>query len=273
MSPVVGGTTLGGVLQKDDEVTAPPARPGSGLLDRHVVLAPLAGRSLRGLRSALAGSGARTLEVGALGDVRRHAAVLGSSALLVVDVPDNVEPVRLSLGALGGHDAVVLLSCTATRAQRIVLLCAGADHVLDTDEPDEVIACLLAVLRRVRRDRASRVADRWRVGELCLDLKTRLATTSGRCLALTTLEFQLLAYFMAKAGQALTREQLLADVWGYDVGGLDTVTVHVRRLRMKIEVDPSRPVRLRTVWGTGYRLETEPDTPTTIPARLSVTAI
>ncbi len=62
---------------------------------------------------------------------------------------------------------------------------------------------------------------------------------------------------MAKAGHALTRERLLADVWGYDIGGLDTVTVHVRRLRMKIEVEPSRPVLLRTVWGTGYRLETE----------------
>lgn len=89
----------------------------------------------------------------------------------------------------------------------------------------------------------------------------------GRCLTLTALEFGLLAYFMTKAGQALTRERLLADVWGYDVGGLDTVTVHVRRLRMKIEVDPSRPALLRTVWGTGYRLEAGTDaTPARAPA-------
>ena len=67
---------------------------------------------------------------------------------------------------------------------------------------------------------------------------------------------------ITSASSFSTRSQskrLLADVWGYDVGGLDTVTVHVRRLRMKIEADPSRPALLRTVWGTGYRLEAGTD--------------
>jgi DNA-binding response OmpR family regulator len=85
-------------------------------------------------------------------------------------------------------------------------------------------------------------------------LPTRQGTCGGRLLSLTALEFDLLAYFIAHAGEALGRERLLADVWGYDIGGLETVTVHVRRLRKKIESDPSRPLMLETVWGVGYRL-------------------
>ncbi len=174
---------------------------------------------------------------------------------MVIDLPRETEVVRVAMTALSHQDAVLLLTTTATGAERIALLRAGADQVLSTDEAREVIACLFSVLRRGRSEHAGKEADILSVGDLCLDLRTRTAAASGRCLTLTALEFGLLAYFMTKAGQALTRERLLADVWGYDVGGLDTVTVHVRRLRMKIEVDPSRPALLRTVWGTGYRLE------------------
>jgi DNA-binding response OmpR family regulator len=162
-----------------------------------------------------------------------------------------------AMSAFRAQDAVLVLTANATRAERIALLRAGADHVLRTDDPGELIACLLAVLRRLRGGEVVLTAEPLQVGDLCLDHSSRMVTSAGRCLTLTALEFHLLAYFMAKAGQALTRERLLADVWGYDIGGLDTVTVHVRRLRMKIEVEPSRPVLLRTVWGTGYRLETE----------------
>jgi DNA-binding response OmpR family regulator len=229
------------------------------------VLVSLSGRSLLGLRTAFAGSGARVVDASDLSGARRHAAILGPSAALVIDLPRETEAVRVGMTALSGQDAVLLLTATATGAERIALLRAGADHVLTTDEPGEAIACLASVLRRGRPDHTVGEVDVLRVGDLCLDLNTRTATAAGRCLSLTALEFSLLAYFLTKAGQALTRERLLADVWGYDMGGLDTVTVHVRRLRMKIEVDPSRPSLLRTVWGTGYRLETGIDTTPTTP--------
>jgi len=248
---------------------APIPVQGADLRGRYVVLVSLAGRPLVGLRRALAGAGARAVDASDLSEARRRAAVLGQQATVVIDLPNNVEPVRAAMSALCAQDAVLVLAATATRAERIALLRAGADHVLSTDEPGELIACLLAVLRRVRGSAVVLHADPLRVGVLCLDQSTRTATSAGRCLTLTALEFHLLAYFMAKAGQALTRERLLADVWGYDIGGLDTVTVHVRRLRMKIEVDPSRPVLLRTVWGTGYRLEADgAPSPTDDPAPL-----
>ncbi|MBA3798851.1 MAG: winged helix-turn-helix transcriptional regulator [Geodermatophilaceae bacterium] len=91
-------------------------------------------------------------------------------------------------------------------------------------------------------------------GEIRLHLLQRTATTALRTLALTPLEFDLLAYFVAHIGEALSRDRLLENVWGYDIGGRDTVTVHIRRLRQKIEADPSRPTLLQTVWGIGYRL-------------------
>jgi len=234
---------------------------GSGvrLRGRHVVLVSLSGRSLLGLRTAFAGAGARVVDASNLGGARRHAAVFGPSAVVVIDLPPRTEALRVGVTALSGQDAVLLLTATATGAERIALLHAGADHVLSTDDSGEVIACLSSVLRRSRSEHTAGEVDILRVGDLCLDLNTRTAAAAGRCLTLTALEFGLLAYFMARAGQALTRERLLADVWGYEVGGLDTVTVHVRRLRMKIEVDPSRPALLRTIWGTGYRLEAGTD--------------
>ena len=248
--------------------TAPDGtRSEAGLRGRHVVLVALSGRNLLGLRTAFAGAGARVVDASCLSGARRHAAVLGPSAVVVIDMPRETEAIRVAMTALNGQDAVLVLTATASGAERVALLRAGADHVLCTDDAGEVLACLSSVLRRGRSEHIVGEADILRVGDLCLDLNTRTAAAAGRCLTLTALEFGLLAYFMTKAGQALTRERLLADVWGYDVGGLDTVTVHVRRLRMKIEVDPSRPALLRTVWGTGYRLEAGSDvTPATATA-------
>ena len=80
-------------------------------------------------------------------------------------------------------------------------------------------------------------------------------TRAGRELLLTVREFDLLHHLVAHPGVAFSREQLLADVWGWSFGDQSTVTVHVRRLREKVERDPTRPTRLRTVWGVGYRWE------------------
>ena len=86
-----------------------------------------------------------------------------------------------------------------------------------------------------------------------------LATRGGQPLALTGREFDLLQFLVAHPGTAYSRDELLQQVWGWTFGDHSTVTVHVRRVREKVEPDPTNPVRLVTVWGVGYRWEAAPD--------------
>ena len=86
-------------------------------------------------------------------------------------------------------------------------------------------------------------------------MAARKATRGDEPLALTVREFDLLVFLISHAGEAFTRAQLLERVWGWDFGDQSTVTVHVRRLREKIEPDPARPSRIATVWGVGYRYD------------------
>ncbi|MFN0091676.1 MAG: winged helix-turn-helix domain-containing protein, partial [Acidimicrobiales bacterium] len=88
-----------------------------------------------------------------------------------------------------------------------------------------------------------------------LDLAAHEARLRGEIVALTAREFELLAYLLRHPRQAFRREELLEAVWGYTYGDTSTVTVHVRRLREKIEDDPAAPTRIVTVWGVGYRFE------------------
>ncbi len=90
---------------------------------------------------------------------------------------------------------------------------------------------------------------------LTLDPETHRAAKDGVELTLTLREFDLLAHFLAHPHRAHTREALMRDVWGWDFGDLSTVTVHVRRLRGKIEDDPAQPRLIHTVWGVGYRFD------------------
>ncbi len=90
---------------------------------------------------------------------------------------------------------------------------------------------------------------------LVVDTVAHEARVDGRLAALTAKEFDLLVHFMRHPRQALRREQLLQEVWGFSYGDTSTVTVHVRRLREKIETDPSDPRFVCTVWGVGYRFE------------------
>jgi DNA-binding response OmpR family regulator len=90
-------------------------------------------------------------------------------------------------------------------------------------------------------------------GDLRLDRRRHEAWRGGAPLALTGREFDLLAHLLAHPGTAFSRRELMASVWGWEFGDESTVTVHVRRLREKVEVDPGTPVRLSTVWGVGYR--------------------
>ena len=99
----------------------------------------------------------------------------------------------------------------------------------------------------------SRIGRGIAVGELDIDVPSREVFRSGARLALTAREFDLLVHFATHPRQVLRREELLEDVWGFSYGDTATVTVHVRRLREKIEGDPAAPKHLTTVWGVGYR--------------------
>jgi two-component system, OmpR family, response regulator ResD len=157
-----------------------------------------------------------------------------------------------------GRLPIIMLTARGEEADRVVGLELGADdYVVKPFSPRELVARVKAVLRRTQPDEPSTApAGLITVGGLRLDATARAATLDGRPLSLTVREFDLLAFLMRHPGQVFTREQLLDNVWGYTFASdMSTVTVHIRRLREKIEADPANPTILTTVWGVGYRLE------------------
>jgi len=149
---------------------------------------------------------------------------------------------------------VILLTARGEEADRIVGLELGADdYVTKPFSPRELAARVRTVLRRSAptEDALARFA----FGDIEIDTRTRDVHKAGQELRLTAKEFDLLAFLAGNPRRVFGRDQLMSRVWGYEAA-LDTgtVTVHVRRLREKIETDPSEPVHLQTVWGVGYRL-------------------
>jgi DNA-binding response OmpR family regulator len=153
---------------------------------------------------------------------------------------------------------VILLTARGEEADRIVGLELGADdYVTKPFSPRELIARVRAVLRRSQAEPGSDSApDRLAFGDVVVDGASRLATRAGEPVKLTAREFDLLWFLASHPGRAFSRDQLMDRVWGYSAA-LDsgTVTVHVRRLREKIEADPAHPRHLQTVWSVGYRLD------------------
>jgi DNA-binding response OmpR family regulator len=191
----------------------------------------------------------------------------GAAALAAVDadVPElivldlmlpGIDGLEVCRRVRASHPELPVLMLTALdqSEDRIAGLEVGADDYLAKPfSPRELVLRVDAVLRRTRREVAVRrvlVA-----GAVTVDPAARRATREGRELALTVRELDLLAFLMANPGQAFRREQLMREVWGWTFGDQSTVTVHVRRLREKIEDDPNRPTLIQTVWGIGYRLE------------------
>ena len=129
------------------------------------------------------------------------------------------------------------------------------DYITKPFRPKELVARIHAILHRTKRQRVQ-AGRQLAYDELVMDLDTRRVTLNGKHLRLTPLEFQLLHYFMQSPGDLLTKEDLLSNVWGYlkPGGNMNLVETTIRRLRMKIEVDPSNPRYIQTVWGRGYRL-------------------
>ncbi|MFE4928570.1 MULTISPECIES: response regulator transcription factor [unclassified Streptomyces] len=158
---------------------------------------------------------------------------------------------------------VIMLTARGDEDDRILGLEIGADdYVTKPFSPRELVLRVESVLRRHGGDqgRVTSVAEPGlRRAGITLDPAGRRATKDGRPLALTLREFDLLAHLMRRPGLAIGRETLMHDVWGWEFGDLSTVTVHVRRLRGKIEDDPARPRLIRTVWGVGYRFDVPAD--------------
>jgi DNA-binding response OmpR family regulator len=151
---------------------------------------------------------------------------------------------------------VVLLTALGEEENRIAGLQLGADdYVTKPFSPRELALRVASVLRRARMPSVEPVAAEVTDGNLRLQPGARQATLDGVELPLTAREFDLLAFFVAHPGVAFSRTDLLEKVWGWDFGDQSTVTVHVRRLREKIETTPAKPMRIATVWGVGYRYD------------------
>ena len=151
---------------------------------------------------------------------------------------------------------IVMVTARADEADRIVGLELGADdYVGKPFSPRELVLRVEAILRRSAAPLAGRGRGVIRDADLVVDLGAHEARLGDELLALTAREFDLLAFLLQRPRQAFTRQQLLQQVWDWSFGDESTVTVHIRRLREKIEVDASTPRRIVTVWGVGYRFD------------------
>ena len=153
---------------------------------------------------------------------------------------------------------VIILTALGEETDRIVGLELGADdYMAKPFSPRELTARVKAVLRRATGPLAPSAPTPavLRSGELEVDVTAHEARLGGALVALTAKEFDLLTYLMEHPRRAFRREELLERVWGFSYGDTSTVTVHIRRLREKIEADPSAPRYVCTVWGVGYRFE------------------
>jgi DNA-binding response OmpR family regulator len=151
---------------------------------------------------------------------------------------------------------VILLTARTEEPDRVLGLELGADdYVVKPFSPRELAARVRTVLRRAQTSRS--VAERLQFDGLTIDGATREVTVDGRTVDLTPKEFELLAYLAASPRQVFSRAQILEQVWDSSDEWQDpsTVTVHVRRIRQKIEENPNTPRYVCTVWGVGYRFE------------------
>jgi two-component system, OmpR family, response regulator ResD len=152
---------------------------------------------------------------------------------------------------------IIMLTARREEADRIAGLEMGADdYVVKPFSPQELVSRVRAVLRRTRPSEAPKVEAPLQFGSLRIDPSTRLVHQDEREIVLTAREFDLLWLLACHPRQVFSREQLLDRVWGYsDYIDPSSVTVHIRRLREKIEADASHPAHLVTVWGVGYKFE------------------
>ena len=147
---------------------------------------------------------------------------------------------------------IIMLTALGSEMDRVVGLQLGADdYVTKPFSPRELALRVESVLRRTS-GRVPELADQLVDGDLVIDHPHREVTLGGQKITLTTREYDLLRFLVGHPDVAFSRDELLERVWGWSFGDRSTVTVHVRRLREKVEEDPTHPTRLQTVWGVGY---------------------
>ena len=161
---------------------------------------------------------------------------------------------------------VIMLTALGGEVDRVLGLEVGADdYVTKPFSPRELVLRVQSVLRRTARETGAPAAPLDSPvlidGDLALDTRAHTATRGEAALPLTSREFDLLAFLLSNPGRAFTRAELMEQVWGWSFGDQSTVTVHVRRLREKVEPTPTTPSRLMTVWGVGYRWDPVEATP------------
>ena len=193
--------------------------------------------------------------VAADGDTARRLIEETPPALVVLDVmlPGTDGLALCKWIRSRGDLPVIMLTARGDEADRIVGLELGADdYVTKPFSPRELAVRVQTVLRRAKP--VSSNAERLELDGLVIDPRTREVERDGKPLRLTAKEFDLLFFLASNPRQVFSRDQLMGRVWGYESAvDTGTVTVHMRRLRSKIERDPSSPEHLETVWGVGYR--------------------
>ncbi len=177
-------------------------------------------------------------------------------ALLDVMLPgiDGFEVCR-RIRASGSKMGIIMLTARTQEIDKVTGLMTGADdYVTKPFSPAELLARVDALVRRVAVDEDEKSSVELKSGPFVLNTRNRTLEKNSQRLKLTQIEYMLMKLFMENPGKAMSREDILASVWGNDFNGeLKTVDVNIRRLRIKIEDDPTEPEYLTTVWGYGYK--------------------
>ena len=177
-------------------------------------------------------------------------------ALLDVMLPDidGFEVCR-RIRATGSKIGIIMLTAKSQEIDKVTGLMTGADdYVTKPFSPAELTARVDALIRRLGVDDDEKTSVEIASGPFLLNTRNRTLEKNGQRLKLTQIEYLLMKLFMENPGKAMSREDILSAVWGGDFSGeLKTVDVNIRRLRIKIESDPTEPEFLTTVWGYGYK--------------------
>ena len=206
---------------------------------------------LEGYDAAIASDGADALKVAQEWDP--HLVVLD----LMLPVLDGLEVCRIL--RKNSDVPIIMLTARGEETDRIVGLEMGADdYMVKPFSPRELVARVKSVLRRAQASPGTGTGSTLKFGSLEINPDTREVTDGPRKVSLTAKEFDLLFFLASHPNHVFTRTQLMDQVWDYSYAAdYSTVTVHIRRLRAKLESDPLKPRYIKTVWGVGYKFEAD----------------
>jgi DNA-binding response OmpR family regulator len=219
------------------------------VVDDEPTIAEVVARYLEraGYRTRVAGDGVQALDL--VAERRPDLVVLD----LMLPGIDGLEVMRRLREQDRERIALILLTAKGEESDRVIGLRLGADdYVVKPFSPAELVARVDAVLRRVETTPAHEPP--LELSDMTIDPASRRVVVSGQEVQLTQREYDLLLFLARHPGQVFSRNQLMDAIWQYSFyTDTSTVTVHIRRLRSKIEVDPAQPRHIETVWGVGYR--------------------